>query len=329
MPAKCARAVRLLGVFTTFAAPANSLDLPPFHHFVSASVREGLLAAVGAYLIWGLFPIYWRLLREVPALQIMAHRVLWCSVFVALYLAFREGFAWRRSLSPRTLALLAGSALLIGCNWWLYIWSVNAGHIVETSLGYFINPLVSVLLGVVVLRERLNSRQWLAVASAAAGVLYLSWQTGHLPLIALALALTFGGYGLIRKIAVIPAVHGLAVESVLLLPAALAVLAWTHTHGQGAFGHVSLRSELLLILGGAVTALPLVMFAYGARRIPLSLIGILQYLAPTLQLACGVLLYGESFSTVQATGFACIWAALLIYAGDSWWRSRRPALATG
>lgn len=292
-------------------------------------MREGLLAAVGAYLLWGLFPIYWRLLREVPPMQIMAHRVLWCCLFVFAYLGLREGMAWRREIKPRTLGLLIASALLIGGNWWLYIWAVNAGHIVETSFGYFINPLVSVLLGVVVLRERLNAWQWLAVACAGAGVVYLSWQTGHLPLIALALALSFGGYGLIRKIAVVPAVHGLAVESAVLLLPALALLGWAHGHGQGVFGHSALRTEALLVVSGLVTALPLVLFAYGARRIPLSLVGILQYLAPTLQLGCGVLLYHEGFSPVQAVGFSLIWAALLIYAADSFWRARRAVAVTG
>lgn len=292
-------------------------------------MREGLMAAVGAYLMWGLLPIYWRLLHEVPALQIMAHRVLWCCLFVCLYLGLREGFSWRRQLAPRTLLLLASSAALIGCNWWLYIWAVNAGYIVETSFGYFINPLVSVLLGVLVLRERLNPAQWLAVACAAAGVAYLSWQTGKLPLIALSLALTFGCYGLIRKVAVVPAVQGLAVESLFLLLPALSALVWAHAHGQGAFGHVSLRAEAMMVASGVVTALPLVMFAYGARRVPLSLLGILQYLAPTLQLACGVLIYHEGFSAVQAVGFSMIWAALLIYAGDSFWRARRAAAANG
>lgn len=292
-------------------------------------MREGLLAAVGAYLLWGLFPIYWRLLREVPALQIMSHRVLWCCLFVFIYLGLREGMAWRREITPRTLGLLCASAVLIGCNWWLYIWAVNAGFIVETSFGYFINPLISVLLGVLVLRERLNAWQWLAVACAGLGVVYLSWQTHHLPLIALALALTFGGYGLIRKIAVVPAVQGLAVESAVLLLPALAVLGWAHAHGQGVFGHSSLRTEALLVLSGLVTALPLVLFAYGARRIPLSLVGILQYLAPTLQLATGVLVFHESFTRVQAVGFSFIWAALLIYAGDSFWRARRATPASG
>lgn len=286
-------------------------------------MRQGLFAAVGAYFIWGLFPLYWKLLAPVPALQIMAHRIVWCALFVALWLTVREGWAWARTLSPRLLTMLAGSSALIAVNWWLYIWAVNSGHIVETSLGYFINPLVSVLLGVVVLRERLNPRQWLAVAVAAVGVLWLTTQAGRLPWIALSLAASFAGYGLIRKLAVVPAVQGLMVESGLLLVPALVLLAGLSAQGQSAFGQLDRTTDTLLIVSGLVTALPLVLFAYGARRIPLSMVGILQYLAPTLQLACGVLVFHEPFSQVQAIGFGCIWSALLIYALDGLWRTRR------
>lgn len=285
-------------------------------------MRPGLLAATCAYFIWGLFPLYWKLLAHVPALEIMAHRIAWCALFVALWLTVREGWGWLRQLSPRLLGMLVGSSMLIAVNWWLYIWSVNAGHIVETSLGYFINPLVSVLLGVVILRERLNARQWLAVAVAAAGVLWLTIQAGRLPWIALALAASFGGYGLIRKLAVVPSVQGLMVESGLLVVPAIGFLFWLASQGQGSFGHVSLGTDLLLSLAGLVTALPLVLFAIGARQVPLSLMGILQYLAPTLQLATGVFLYHEPFTTIQAIGFGCIWSALLIYAADGLWRNR-------
>ncbi len=292
-------------------------------------MRQGLFAAAGAYLIWGLFPIYWKLLQSVPAAQIMAHRIVWCLLIVALWLGLREGFGWLRGLSRRLLAMLATSALLISLNWWLYIWAVNAGHIVETSLGYFINPLVSVLMGVLILRERLNAAQWCAVAVAAGGVLWLTWQGGRLPWIALALALTFGSYGLIRKLAVVPSVQGLAVESGLLFVPAVAFLIASELSGRGSFGHGALRIDLLLVVGGVVTALPLILFAVGARRIPLSMVGILQYLAPTLQLACGVLLFGEPFTHAQALGFGCIWLALGIYAIDGLWRARRRALVGG
>lgn len=286
-------------------------------------MRQGLFAAAGAYFIWGLFPLYWKLLATVPALEIMAHRIVWCAAVVAIWLSVREGWGWTRTLSPRLVGMLVGSAALISVNWWLYIWAVNSGHIVETSLGYFINPLVSVLLGVFVLREKLNPRQWLAVGIATLGVLWLTLQAGRLPWIALLLAVSFGGYGFIRKLAVVPAVQGLMVESGLLLLPALAFLTYLATQGLGAFGHIGLGTDALLMTAGLITALPLVLFAFGARRIPLSTVGILQYLAPTLQLICGVLIFHEPFTRSQAIGFGCIWAALVVYALDGLWRTRR------
>ena len=289
--------------------------------------QSGFWAAVGAFLIWGVFPIYWKALAQVPALQIMAHRLVWCFLLVAAFLTLRRGAAWWRPLvaQPRLLRLLATSAVLIAANWWLYIWAVNAGHIVETSLGYFINPLVNVLLGVLVLKERLNARQWLAVGVAAAGVAWLTVQSGAPPWIALALAFSFGFYGLIRKVAVVESTPALGVESSILFVPAVAYLVWAEIAGVGGFTHAGARVDALLVASGVVTALPLILFAYGAQRIPYSLVGILQYIAPSLQLACGTLLYGEAFTAVQAIGFACIWLALGIYATDGLmrWRSRR------
>ena len=291
------------------------------------SGTSGFWAAVGAFLIWGVFPIYWRWLDEVPALQIMAHRLAWCFVLVAGYLALRRGLRWWRPLvaQPRLLRLLTASAVLIALNWWLYIWAVNAGHIVETSLGYFINPLVNVVLGVLVLRERLNPRQWLAVGVAAAGVAWLTLQAGAPPWIALGLALSFGLYGLIRKVAVVESIPALGLESSILFVPALLFLVAVQVDGSGAFGRTGFAVDVLLVGSGVVTAIPLVLFAYGAQRIPYSLVGILQYIAPTLQLACGVLLYGEPFTRAQAVGFGCIWLALAIYAGDGLARMKRRA----
>lgn len=286
-------------------------------------MKQGLFAAAGAYFLWGLFPIYWRLLQDVPASQIMAHRIVWCVAFVCGMLFIRDGFGWLRRLTPRLLGMLCLSSVFIACNWWLYIWAVNAGHIVETSLGYFINPLVSVLLGVFVLGERLRPGQWLAVAVAAVGVIYLTTQAGHLPWIALVLAFSFGGYGLVRKLAPVSAIEGLGIESALLFLPALGWLLWTAWTGEARFGHQPLRYDILLIVGGAITAVPLVLFAYGARRVPLSSLGILQYLAPSLQLACGVWLFDEPFTPVQQLGFGCIWFALLIYAVEGIFRSTR------
>jgi len=288
-------------------------------------MNSGFWATVGAFLIWGVFPIYWKALAQVPALQIMAHRLVWCFVLVAAWLTLRRGAAWWRPLvaQPRLLKLLCTSAVLIAVNWWLYIWAVNNGHIVETSLGYFINPLVNVLLGVAVLKERLNPRQWLAVAVAAGGVVWLTLQLGALPWIALVLAFSFGTYGLIRKVAVVESAPALGLESSILFLPAVAYLVWAQDAGVAGFLHTGGTIDALLVASGLVTALPLILFAYGAQRIPYSLVGILQYIAPSLQLLCGVVLYGEPFSAVQAQGFACIWLALGIYAADGLLRLRR------
>ncbi|MDR3416880.1 MAG: EamA family transporter RarD [Nevskia sp.] len=293
---------------------------------------SGFWAVFGAFVIWGLFPLYWHQLRSVPSLQIVAHRVVWCGLLVVGYLLYRDGAGWLRQTlrRPRAPLMLAASSALISVNWGLYIWAVNNGHVVESSLGYFINPLVNVLLGVLLLHERLNGAQRLAVASATVGVAYLTWQLGAPPWIALTLALSFGGYGLLRKIVAVEAIPGLGVESVFLFLPALAYLLWTHDHGQGAFGHLGGYRDLLLVAGGAMTAVPLIWFAYGARRISYSLVGIIQYVGPSLQLFTGVFLFGEPFTRVQALGFGLIWAALAIYALDGLVRARRnqfPAVA--
>ena len=289
------------------------------------SFFKGFWAVFGAFVIWGLFPIYWHQLKQVPAMQIVAHRVVWCTVFVVGYLLLRHGSGWLRAAlgRPRAPLMLAASSVLISINWGLYIWAVNSGHVVESSLGYFINPLFNVLLGVLVLHERLNTAQRVAVGFAAAGVAWLTWQLGAPPWIALGLALSFGSYGLIRKIAAVEAIPGLGVESVFLFLPALAYLLWTQSQGQSAFGHLPLHLDFMLVAGGAMTAVPLVWFAYGARQISYSLVGIVQYVGPTLQLLTGVFLFGEPFTAVQAQGFGLIWAALAIYAADGLWRSRK------
>jgi chloramphenicol-sensitive protein RarD len=290
-------------------------------------MNRGLLATIGAFVLWGLFPLYWHELRAIPSLEIASHRVVWCGVLVVGYLLIRGGTVWLRAIfaGRRLPALLAASSLLISVNWVLYIWAVNNGHVVESSLGYFINPLVNVLLGVLVLRERLNSAQWTAVGIAAVGVVWLTWQAGAPPWIALALAVSFGTYGLIRKVAAVESVPGLGVESLFLFLPALAYLVWLESTGLGSFGQVSRYEESLLIVGGFVTALPLIWFAYGARRIAYSLVGIVQYIAPTIQFLLGVTVFGEPFTSAQAVGFACIWAALGIYAADGLRRSRLRA----
>ena len=290
--------------------------------------RRGLLAAATAFTIWGVFPAYWHLLKAVPSMQIMAHRVVWSAVLVVGWLLWRQGWDWWRTIAarPRMLAALALSGAVIAFNWGLYIWAVNAGHVVETSLGYFINPLVTVALGVVVLRERLRRPQWIAVACAAAGVAWLTWSAGSPPWIALGLAGSFALYGLVRKLVPVDAVAGLGVESLFMFLPALAYVLWAEAgHGGGFIGGWSLGTQLLLVFSGVVSAVPLVAFAYGVRRIPLSLVGLLQYIGPTLQLLLGVWFFREPFTAVHALGFGAIWLGPAIFAGEGLWRGRRRA----
>ena len=290
--------------------------------------RRGLLAAATAFTIWGVFPAYWHLLKAVPSMQIMAHRVVWSAVLVVGWLLWRQGWDWWRTIAarPRMLAALALSGAVIAFNWGLYIWAVNAGHVVETSLGYFINPLVTVALGVVVLRERLRRLQWIAVACAAAGVAWLTWSAGSPPWIALGLAGSFALYGLVRKLVPVDAVAGLGVESLFMFLPALAYVLWAEAgHGGGFIGGWSLGTQLLLVFSGVVSAVPLVAFAYGVRRIPLSVVGLLQYIGPTLQLLLGVWFFREPFTAVHALGFGAIWLGLAIFAGEGLWRGRRRA----
>lgn len=289
--------------------------------------RRGLAAAVSAYLIWGLFPLYWALLSHLPALEIIAHRVLWCAVIVSLWLFWSDGRGWlRRALAGRRVGrMLIASSLLISINWGVYIWAVTNGRVVDASLGYFINPLLSVAIGVGVLGERLNRVQWSAVALAAVGVGWLTLSQGALPWIALVLASSFAVYGLIRKQVAVEAVPGVAIESLILTPVALGWLLWMASAQRGAFLTGAIGQDGLLVLGGVLTALPLIGFSYGARRIPYSLVGILQYISPTLQLLSGVLLLGEPFGSDRAIGFGCIWLALAIYAQDGWRRRARSS----
>jgi len=280
-----------------------------------------------AYAIWGLFPLYLKPLHEVPALQIIAHRVAWACVLVLVWLWLRGDLGQLRKVltSPATLGRLSASALLITINWLGYVWGVGHGRVLETSLGYFINPLVNVLLGVIVLRERLNHAQWTSVAIAAGAVLYLALATGSPPWISLTLAISFSTYGLIRKVVHVEALQGLAVETLILMPLASGYLIWCEATGTGALGHSSPLMNALLVGCGPITAVPLFLFAFGARLIPYSTLGLLLYLAPTLQLLCGIFFFHETFAGPRAFGFGLIWVALLIYAGDGFWRSRKAA----
>ncbi len=278
-------------------------------------MKNGTLAALSAYICWGLLPIYWKHLEHVPPQEILSHRVVWSLVVVLVLLIVQRQWSWLgpAARQPRILLPFVGTALLLSINWLIYLWANNNGHIVETSLGYFINPLVNVLLGVVFLRERMRPLQWAAIGLAAAGVAYLTISYGRLPWIALSLALSFGFYGLIRKVARLESVQGLTVETGLMFLPALGYLVYLAARGTGSFGQAGAPTTLLLAFAGVATAIPLVMFAHGARRVPLTTLGILQYVAPTLQFLIGVVLYGESFTQARLIGFSLIWTALLLY----------------
>ena len=286
---------------------------------------EGLLAALASFVVWGAFPFYLKPLYHVPSMQIIAHRVAWACVFVLVWQSVRGDVGSLRKLfSDRALVgRLAISALLITINWVAYVWGVGHGHVVETSLGYFISPLVNVLLGVVVLRERLNVMQWTSVGIAAAAVIYVSVATGALPWIALTIAASFSLYGFLRKIMHVEALQGLAVETLLLMPLASGYLIWCEAMGTGVLGHSSLAVDALLVGCGPMTAVPLFLFAFAARVIPYSTLGLMLYIAPSLQLLSGIFVYHEPFAGARALGFVLIWLALLIYAGDGVWRARK------
>lgn len=288
---------------------------------------RGLIAAAAAFFIWGLLPLYLKLLQAVPVLQVTAHRLSWGCIFALAWLAVRGelGNIAQALRDPRVRLRLFISAALISVNWITYVWGIANNRVVETSLGYFINPLVNVLLGVVLLSERLNRAQWTAVAIAAIGVTYLTWSAGHPPWIALILAFSFGLYGFVRKVVQVDALAGFGAETLLLLPIGIGYLIWCEVAGTGVLGHVGTGTNLLLAVGGPLTAIPLVLFAFGARRIPYSTVGLLQYIGPSLQLLLAVFVFHEPFSGPRVVGFAMIWTALAIYAADGVWRSRKLA----
>lgn len=289
-------------------------------------MNKGILNGLAAYTLWGFFPIYWKLLQNVPALQVIGHRIAWSFVLlIAVILLTRQ---WQNFYSvvqsPKTLALYSIAAVLLSVNWLIYVWGVNAGFIVETSLGYFINPLISVLLGVIFLRERLRVMQWVPVALAAAGVLYLTLAYGRLPAIALSLAFSFGIYGLVKKLAPLGSLYGLTLETALVFPLALFYLAFVDFRGTGSFLHEGALTDLLLVGTGAVTSIPLLMFASAARQIPLTMIGVLQYIAPTIQFLIGVFLYHEPFDRSRLIGFGLVWIALIVFWVENYLARRVP-----
>ncbi len=288
-------------------------------------MQRGVIYGIAAYFLWGVFPIYWKMLKQVDALEVLLHRIVWSLVFIVLILGIRRRWQWLSIIRerPRVIFVFVISALLLSVNWFTFIWAVNNGYIVEASLGYFINPLFNVALGVVFLRERLRPWQGAAVFIAMLGVLYLTFNYGAFPWVALTLAFTFGMYGLLRKTAPLDSLEGLGVEiSLIFLPACAAIL-YLEKSGGAAFLHGSPMTTMLLILAGAVTAVPLLLFSAAVRRAPLVVIGLLQYLAPTLQFLLGVAAYGEPFNRMRFIGFCFIWVALAIFTAEGIVRWRR------
>jgi chloramphenicol-sensitive protein RarD len=280
---------------------------------------SGVWYGVAAYSLWGLLTLYWRLFQHVPAMQVLAHRFVWSFVVLAAIIAAsrHQRRAALHAIDRRVAVLYAIAAVLIGANWFLYVFSVNNGFIVESSLGYFMTPLVNVLMGVVVFRERLRPMQWLAVAFAFSGVLWLTLAYGTLPWIGLALAASFGSYGLVKKKATLPSLEGLALETAVLVLPAVLYLGALNRSGDGAFLHSGATTDLLLAAGGVVTVVPLLLFATAVRRVPLSVIGILQYIAPTIQFLLGVFAFHEPFTLTQLTGFGLVWLGLVVFTLDS------------
>lgn len=295
----------------------------------TANPRRGYLLGVAAYTAWGLFPLYFKVLQAIPAAEIIVHRVLWSALFGALLLGVWKHPGWWRELreNPRRLAVLAVSGSLIACNWLVYVWAVNNGRMIEASLGYYINPLVNVLLGLLLLGERLRPLQWLALGLAALGVAQQVWQLGSLPWVSLVLALTFGFYGLIRKQAPVAALPGLVVETWMLLPLALLWLVFGPSGMSTQASFWTTADALWLALAGLITLFPLICFNSAARHLPFTSLAFLQYLSPTLVLLLAVLVYGERFDPVRLLSFACIWLGLLVYSVDIWLGLRRARSA--
>ena len=287
-------------------------------------MNRGILYGIAAYTIWGFLPLYWKALREVPAGEILANRIVWSFFFVVLLLTAERNWDWLKPAlkQRRVLLTFTATGFLLALNWFVYIWAVNAGYVIETSLGYFINPLVNVLLGFVFLHERLRRGQMAALALAVAGVLYLTLSYGAFPWIALTLAFTFAFYGLLRKTAPLGATEGVTLETAVIFLPALAAMVLLNRSGSSSFAAGDPQTTLLLIGVGIVTAVPLLFFAAAARRITLTNLGLLQYIAPTIQFLLGIYIFGEAFGKEQLVGFSMIWLALIVYSFESIWVSR-------
>lgn len=289
-------------------------------------MNKGIWYGIAAYAMWGFFPIYWKLLHEIPAIQLLGHRIVWSFLLLAAFILLTKQAGDFRSVAfnRRTLGIYTIAGVLLSANWLIYVWSVNAGFIVETSLGYFINPLLSVLFGVIFLRERLRLAQWVPVIIAAIGVTYLTVAYGRPPWIALSLAVTFGLYGLVKKLSPLGSVYGLTLETGIVFPIALLYLIVVQAGGAGEFLRDGFTIDLLLIGAGVVTTIPLLMFASAAKQIPLNMIGVLQYFAPTIQFLIGVFIYKEPFDHTRLIGFGIVWLALIIFWVENFIAHRNP-----
>jgi chloramphenicol-sensitive protein RarD len=293
-------------------------------------MKKGILLAAAAYACWGLVPLYWKLLEGIPASQLLAHRILWSFVtLLIIVLSVRQWKKFRKeALVMRFFWIYLIAAVLVAINWLTYVWAVNAGHIVETSLGYFINPLLSMLFGVVFFKERLRMWQWIPVGLAFMGVAYLTIVHGSLPWIALTLASSFACYGIVKKIAPLGSLFGLMLETCILVIPATLFLYLADKSGSGAFLRTSWQNDWLLIGAGIITTFPLLMFASAAQQIPLSWIGILQFISPTLQFLCGVVVFKEGFSHTQLIGYGMVWIALTLFALESFAAYRARSVET-
>jgi chloramphenicol-sensitive protein RarD len=293
-------------------------------------MRKGIFFIISAYTFWGISPIFWKLIETIPAREILCHRIVWSLIFTLLLLTWRRRWRWIRIIrtNPGILRSFLVTAMLLSVNWYVFIWAVNSGYIIDSSLGYFINPLLSVLLGVIFLKERLRRWQGVSVFIALIGVVYLTIIYGKIPWVALILAVTFGMYGLLRKTAALGSLEGLGIETALLLIPALTYLLFLESCGSGALGHVDAVQTMLLLLSGIVTASPLILFAAGARRIPLNMVGFFQYIAPSLQFLVGYMIYHEPLSLARLAGFIIIWIALIIYTVEGFIQNtaRRPVM---
>ena len=293
-------------------------------------MSSGILYGLSAYVLWGMFPLFFKQLQAASAIEVVLHRMVWSLVFVLIVLAVLRRWNWLGDVrrSPALLGKFAVSALLLAGNWLSYVWAVNNGHVLDASLGYFILPLINVALGFIFLHERPRKAQWVAFALAATGVLWMAVQSGHVPWLALLIAMTFGFYGLMRKTATLGALEGMSLETMLLAPLAVVALLWAGPSGPGSqWPAHDAHTWLFFLLSGPVTAIPLLLFAAGARRVPLSTMGFLQYITPSILALMGVFLYGETFAGPRAVGFVLMWVALALYTMEGLWAGRRAAAA--